>query len=72
MLAADDDRHITTEIANAHRFIMPKMTTSNICIKTHMVLWNWRNWRLSAAGSIALRVKCSLLIKCVLFMPDAA
>lgn len=37
MLAADDDRHITTEIANAHRFIMPKMTTSNICIKTRMV-----------------------------------
>lgn len=37
MLAADDDRRITTEIATPHRFIMPKMTTSNICIKTRMV-----------------------------------
>lgn len=35
MLAADDDRHITT--LTPHRFIMPKMTTSNICIKTRMV-----------------------------------
>ncbi len=72
MLAADDDRRITTEIANPHRFIMPKMTTSNICIKTRMLLWNWWNWRLSAAGSIALRDKCRLLIKCILFMPDTA
>lgn len=37
MLAADDDRHITTESLTPHRFIMPKMTTSNICIKTRMV-----------------------------------
>ena len=37
MLAADDDRRITTEIANATPFYYAEMTTSNICIKTRMV-----------------------------------
>ncbi len=30
MLAADDDRRITRKSLTPHRFIMPKMTTSNI------------------------------------------
>lgn len=38
MLAADDDQAASPRKSRTpHRFIMPKMTTSNICIKTRMV-----------------------------------
>lgn len=38
MLTVGDDRQITTEIANATPFYYAKMTTNNICTKTHMAI----------------------------------
>ncbi len=58
MLAADDDRHITTEIANATPFYYAEDDHQQYLHKKPVwLLWNWRNWRLSATGSIALRVQ---------------
>ncbi len=44
MLAADDDRHISTEIANAARLYAEDDHQQYLHKNPLWLLWNWRNW----------------------------